>query len=223
MKQRIGYILLSLVLPGVSHAGPYVGAVMGYGVMDLTPSVNFTIPQNDVSADINVDLSARDFIAAPVVGYDWEWDRFDLAAEFQAFWTPIKAQTQDANPGSTVDIKLEQEYVWLLRPGYQIFPNAPLLLYLNVGAAYAKISAQPGVNAIQAIQFNEHVWGYKAGLGAGYEITTHLMIRFDYIFSQYETLTHTALQNGFGNKPVPITVELPTTQSQYLIGLTYNW
>jgi opacity protein-like surface antigen len=196
---------------------------MGYGVVDMTPNVSFAIPQGAISADIQAELSAKDFIIAPLVGYNWSWGRFDLGAEFQAFWTSIKEDTNRGSPSSGEDISLSNEYVWLLRPGYQIFPNAPLLLYLNVGAAYTKITAVPGTHQIQAINFDEHVWGYKAGLGAGYELTTHLMIRFDYIFSQYETLTHTAPQYGLSNKPVPVTAEFPTTQSQYLIGLTYNW
>ena len=86
MNLRITFILLSLVLTGVSHAGPYVGAVMGYGVVDMTPNVSFAIPQGDISADIQAELSAKDFIIAPLVGYNWSWGRFDLGAEFQAFW-----------------------------------------------------------------------------------------------------------------------------------------
>ena len=190
--------------------------------MDYTPEVTFAFP-NAFAADINIDLANDDFVGAPLIGYAWKWDRFRLGTEFQAFWTHLTDVNSDTNAGNTTMITFEHEYVWLVRPGYQLFQQTPLVLYLNGGATWAKITASAGPQGIQAISFNDNVWGYKAGLGLAYDITPHFIIRGDYLFSQYQTLTNTAPQDFGGGTILPITATLNTTQSQYLLGLTYQW
>lgn len=222
MKKLISSLLCTLAIPLSSHAGVYIGAVAGYGSIDWTPEVTFAFP-NAFNADINLDLANDAFIAAPVIGYEWKWPRFRLGTEFQAFWTELADESSDTNAGNTTMVTFEHEYVWLLRPGYQLFSQTPLVLYLSGGATWAKVNASSGTQGIQAISFNDNVWGYKAGAGLAYNITPHVVIRGDYLFSQYQSLTNTAPQDFGDGTFIPITAILNTTQSQYLLGLTYQW
>lgn len=182
-----------------------------------------SVPSQDFSFVIDLEFAPNDFIAAPVVGYAWQRQRFRLATELEAFWTPISMTSVDST-GVQTTIALEHEYVWLIRPAYQLFEQAPLFLYGNFGVSRAQIVADADdPAALAVVNFEKNIWGYKVGAGLGYDITPHWNVRLDYIFSQYQTITNTAPQDLGGGIIAPIDLDLPSTQSQYLFGMTYQW
>lgn len=224
MNKTLGFLTLLWSANLMASSGIYVGGALGYGVINLNPQIEFTINPPGIMAELDQHLTMTGFEAAPILGVVGQWDRFRLETELQAFWTSVEERVVDDGGGSWILFDFQHEYVWLLRPGFQLYKEVPLFLYANAGVAQIALSAKASMDSIQAANTGiKQLWGYKVGGGLGYVIQDHWELRVDYLYSGYEKIKNEAPQNFGLPDLIPVSLELETSESQYLVGLTYKW
>jgi len=223
MNKIIGSLALLWSSQLMAGSGIYLGGALGYGVFNYAPEIQFTFAPMDLHAQLDQQAATTGFLATPILGVVGQWDRFRLETEIQAFWTSVPVRLVD-DGGSWTKITFDHEYVWLLRPGYQIYREVPLFIYASGGVTRAEISSEVQMDGLAAAGFGtDTVWGYKVGGGLGYLVQDHWEIRFDYLYSAYSTISNEAGADLGAPTLIPVYFDVDTSQSQYLLGLTYTW
>ncbi|MFA6058655.1 MAG: outer membrane beta-barrel protein [Taibaiella sp.] len=201
--------------------GPYVGVIGGYASIEANPQLHLQLENLPFSQDSHLDFGDNDWMWGPVLGYALMWERFLLAAEFQASWSNIVSTDLDTD-GNSTRYTLEEQYALQIRPGLQVYEDLPLFFYGILGVNKAKLSVV--AESIPVISYNEWAWGYQIGAGLAYQLTEHLFARFDYVFNDYENISQSGSEFLVGaDQNVDITLETSPQSSQYLLGLALIW
>ena len=129
---------------------------------------------------------------------DWSWGTANSSATTQ--WTTFAGNT----PVPTSATVLERKVDWLAsaraRFGYLIAPQA--LLYATGGAAWAKIeyaasATRTDLNYAASTSFSSTLTGYVLGGGLEYALTSHWLLRGEYLFYRFGSQSATAASTAF--------------------------
>ncbi len=189
----------------------------GYGVEVLAP--NTTTTQNGGKLGVNGTVMA---------GYSWSFsNRMYLGLESFYNYSSAKvsangtssSRNTDAVEETTSDLRLNYVYGARVLPGYQVTPDAVVYGILGVargnfrasGTANAYLYGSEPVDGSATGSQNFNLNAYQLGFGAMIDMSEHVALRGDVIYSGYQSktleATNTATQATTTYEIVPSTVE----------------
>jgi outer membrane immunogenic protein len=192
-----------------SFHGFYVGGNVGGGYYDWTLSDRDAWAK-DIDDDISSHTASTDngWVGGVQAGFNWQRGCTVFGFEADWSWTNLgnsKLQADgDAPPGDD-SLRVTSDLNWFgtLRTRTGVVVDN-LLLYATGGLAYADIDrvftlTNPGV-AAQTFSFNDTRWGWVAGVGTEWALSSNVSIKSEALYVRFdeETSTHTSLITPVG-------------------------
>ncbi len=205
--------------------GPYIGVFAGggWGDVDVFDNNGYNI----TGFSQNYDTSG--FLGGVHVGYNWQSGGFVFGGEAELGYLGLDDSGQygpyiGVRPGDSVASVESDLYASLTaRAGYA-FDN--FLVYakggvagLNTEVSFTDTNAT-GTTLVSGTTADEFLFGYTIGGGVEVGLSERLTLKAEYMFMDFEDISHTAVSGGGAN--FNFTHELDEIHTVKL-GISYRW
>jgi opacity protein-like surface antigen len=219
--------------------GLYIGASVGADSINSDTDINagpleITGIGPLVTAHAQNDLGDNGFAGTIFAGWEFDFERYKklyLAVEANATFSTAEAEFNSTVGVPPINLRnlsilntkvnVENAFGISILPGYK--PTKNTLLYARGGVIWGQIETSV-VGAVTNEEETHNTFGGQVGLGGEYDITKHLSLRAEYVYSFYQTVEQNfGIDLSIPNAPDPATViSAPLSQSYSVTTGTAN-